>query len=53
MPKVAYDIGAVLKQVSLKNIPRTIYSLLIKIKLTSANILEGGAQMNTSTKRKN
>ena len=30
MPKVAYDIGAVLKQVSLKNIPQTIYSIINK-----------------------
>jgi two-component system chemotaxis response regulator CheB len=28
MPKVAYDIGAVTKQVSLKNIPQLIYSIL-------------------------
>jgi len=28
MPKVAYDIGAVTKQVSLRNIPQLIYSLL-------------------------
>ncbi len=28
MPKVAYDIGAVLKQVSLNNIPRTIFSII-------------------------
>ena len=30
MPKVAYDIGAVLKQVSLKNIPQAIYSIINK-----------------------
>jgi two-component system, chemotaxis family, protein-glutamate methylesterase/glutaminase len=30
MPKVAYDIGAVSKQVSLKNIPQTIYSVINK-----------------------
>ncbi|AWK49596.1 chemotaxis response regulator protein-glutamate methylesterase [Clostridium beijerinckii] len=30
MPKVAYDIGGVLKQVSLKNIPATIYSIINK-----------------------
>lgn len=28
MPKVAYDIGAVVKQVSLSNIPQTIYSII-------------------------
>ncbi|MEN6321419.1 MAG: chemotaxis protein CheB, partial [Syntrophaceae bacterium] len=28
MPKVAYDIGAVMKQVPLQNIPQTVYSLL-------------------------
>ncbi len=28
MPKVAYDIGGVTKQTSLRNIPRLIYSLL-------------------------
>lgn len=28
MPKVAYDLGAVLKQVPLKNIPQTIYSII-------------------------
>ena len=31
MPKVAYNIGAVLKQVSLKNIPQTICSIINKI----------------------
>ena len=30
MPKVAYDIGAVLKQVSLKNIPQAIYAIINK-----------------------
>jgi two-component system chemotaxis response regulator CheB len=28
MPKVAYDIGAVVKQVSLSNIPQAIYSII-------------------------
>lgn len=28
MPRVAYDIGAVEKQVSLERIPQTVYSLL-------------------------
>jgi len=28
MPKVAYDIGGVTKQASLRNIPQLIYSIL-------------------------
>jgi two-component system chemotaxis response regulator CheB len=31
MPKVAYDIGAVLRQVPLKNIPQAIYSAISRI----------------------